>query len=174
MDYEVTVNDQEPFSVRREGRNGSGKVEQILMNDVPVSCSVRETGPGVFSILYGNRSFQGLLLDLDRQTKTLRLRVNGQVLVVQITEPVDRIIAKMGWESAAAAAVHQIVAPMPGLIVKVHVEAGQQIKKGDPLLVLEAMKMENVFKASADAVVKAVKVQPTDVVAKGMVLVELA
>lgn len=174
MEYEVTVNDQKPFSIVTEGGGVSGKVEQILMKDVPVSCSFGQSGPGLFSILYGSRSFQGVFLGLDRSSKSVRLKINGQLMVVRITEPVDRIIEKMGWERTDVQAVNQIVAPMPGLIVKVHVQQGQQIKKGDPLVVLEAMKMENVFKASADAVVNAVKVQQNDVVNKGMVLVELA
>jgi biotin carboxyl carrier protein len=60
---------------------------------------------------------------------------------------------------------------MPGLILSVAVAEGQEVKKGDPLLILEAMKMENVIKAPADATVKVIKVRKGDSVDKNQVLV---
>ena len=63
---------------------------------------------------------------------------------------------------------------MPGLILKVLVTEGQEIKKGDPVLILEAMKMENVFKAPGDAIVKTIKYKAGEAVEKGAILVELA
>ncbi len=62
---------------------------------------------------------------------------------------------------------------MPGMGLKVLVEAGQQISKGDGLLILEAMKMENLLKASSDATVKAIRVNERTAVEKGAVLIEL-
>ena len=61
---------------------------------------------------------------------------------------------------------------MPGLIVGIHVQSGDAVKKGDSLLILEAMKMENVLKAPADATVKAIRTTKGDRVEKGQVLVE--
>jgi biotin carboxyl carrier protein len=62
---------------------------------------------------------------------------------------------------------------MPGMILKVLVEPGQLINKGDGLLILEAMKMENVLKASGTATVKSIKVDERTAVEKGAVLIEL-
>jgi biotin carboxyl carrier protein len=62
---------------------------------------------------------------------------------------------------------------MPGMILKVLVEPGQQISKGDGLLILEAMKMENVLKASTDATVKSIKAIERTAVEKGAILIEL-
>jgi biotin carboxyl carrier protein len=61
---------------------------------------------------------------------------------------------------------------MPGLIVDIKVEAGQEVKKGDPILILEAMKMENIIKSPGDGVVKAIKVNPRDNVEKNQVLIQ--
>jgi biotin carboxyl carrier protein len=69
--------------------------------------------------------------------------------------------------------VNDIKAPMPGLVLKVLVTPGQAIKKGDPVLILEAMKMENVFKATSDATVKEIKVAELTAVEKGEVLIVL-
>jgi biotin carboxyl carrier protein len=60
---------------------------------------------------------------------------------------------------------------MPGLILKVAVTQGQFVKKGESLIVLEAMKMENVFKASADCIIKEIKVQEKQAVEKGQELI---
>jgi biotin carboxyl carrier protein len=64
-------------------------------------------------------------------------------------------------------------APMPGKVIAVHVQAGQEIRKGDELLVVEAMKMENALRAPRDGRVKAVAVKAGDPVSPGLVLVEL-
>ena len=65
-------------------------------------------------------------------------------------------------------------APMPGQVLKILVTAGQHISAGDPLLILEAMKMEQTLRASMDGVVEAVLVKQGDVVAPGDVLVHIA
>ena len=66
-----------------------------------------------------------------------------------------------------------LVAPMPGLVVRVNVTTGQAVTAGMGIVVMEAMKMENELRASANAMVKAVHVQPGQAVEKGMVLIEL-
>ncbi|NDC42459.1 MAG: biotin/lipoyl-binding protein, partial [Chitinophagia bacterium] len=66
-----------------------------------------------------------------------------------------------------------IKAPMPGMVLRILVEPGQKINKGDGLIVLEAMKMENLLKATTPATVKAVKVTERTAVEKGAVLIEL-
>jgi len=63
-------------------------------------------------------------------------------------------------------------APMPGLVVRVEVAAGQRVAEGDGVVVLEAMKMENELRAGASGVVRAVLVTPGQVVERGQVLVE--
>jgi biotin carboxyl carrier protein len=63
---------------------------------------------------------------------------------------------------------------MPGLVVRINVEPGDPIRAGQPLVVMEAMKMENELRATSDGVVRAVRVQPGAAVEKGTVLVEIA
>lgn len=71
--------------------------------------------------------------------------------------------------ATAESALH---APMPGLIVKVHAAPGDQITKGQPLLVIEAMKMENIIKAKHDGIVKTINVTAGKSVEKGDILLE--
>ena len=66
-----------------------------------------------------------------------------------------------------------LVAPMPGMIVRVNVQVGDPVRAGQGLVVMEAMKMENELRAQADATVKAVLAQPGSAVEKGALLIEL-
>jgi biotin carboxyl carrier protein len=74
--------------------------------------------------------------------------------------------------NANASKVNDLKAPMPGLIVDVKVQVGDSVKKGDIILILEAMKMENVLKSTGEGKVKAIKVVPKQNVEKNQVLIE--
>jgi biotin carboxyl carrier protein len=68
------------------------------------------------------------------------------------------------------AKVSEIKAPMPGLVLRILASEGEEVQKGGNLLVLEAMKMENIIKAPADVIIKSVKVNPGDKVEKNQVM----
>jgi len=68
--------------------------------------------------------------------------------------------------------IKELQAPMPGRILQFFVESGQEVQVGDPILSLEAMKMENVLKADGVGVVKYIQVEVGSVVDKGAVLIE--
>lgn len=84
-----------------------------------------------------------------------------------------RAIRDLSAAAAGAQGPAPVVAPMPGLIVRLHVQVGDQVEAGQPVVVMEAMKMENELRAQAAGTVKAVHAQPGKAVEKGMVLVEL-
>ena len=67
-----------------------------------------------------------------------------------------------------------LLCPMPGLVKAIHVAAGQDVKAGEALCVVEAMKMENILKAERDAKVKAVKAKTGDSLAVDAVIMEFA
>ena len=68
--------------------------------------------------------------------------------------------------------VKEVKAPMPGLVVSVIATKGQEVKEGDSLLILEAMKMENVLKSPVDGVIKNIKIEETNTVEKNEILIE--
>ncbi len=67
-----------------------------------------------------------------------------------------------------------LLCPMPGLVKAIHVTTGQEVKAGDPLAVVEAMKMENILRAERDGVVKALKAKPGESLAVDAVIIEFA
>ena len=118
--------------------------------------------------------------------KNLRITVNGTVYDVQVEElgsdaapapaaaPAAVAPKKAAAPKAAAGAGEKVAAPMPGTIVSVNVSEGQSVKKGDVLVVLEAMKMENEIKAPRDGSISSVAVSKGASVDTGATLVTIA
>lgn len=126
-----------------------------------------------FHILNGNKAYRAEVVDYDLAGKTFSIKVNGSTYEVKLSDQYDQLIKKLGLAKQSQHKVKDIKAPMPGLVLSVSVEAGQAVKKGDPLLILEAMKMENVIKSPGEGVVKAVSIQQGQAVEKGFVLIEM-
>ena len=84
-----------------------------------------------------------------------------------------RAIRELAGATAAATGPAPLVAPMPGMIVRVNVGVGDRVHSGQGLVVMEAMKMENELRATAEATVKSVLAQPGAAVEKGALLIEL-
>ena len=101
------------------------------------------------------------------------ISVDGRRFAAEALDERTRAIRDLSAASAAAAGPSPLVAPMPGLIVRVNVQPGDPVQAGQGLVVMEAMKMENELRALAAGRVKAVHAQPGKPVEKGAVLVEL-
>ncbi|WP_420148740.1 biotin/lipoyl-containing protein [Spirosoma sp.] len=125
-----------------------------------------------FHILHQNRSYTAEIIDLNALEKTVGLKINGHIHQVQLKDRFDLLLEKMGMSSTAKVKVNDLKAPMPGLIVGINAQPGESVNKGDSLLVLEAMKMENVLKAAGDGTIKAIRIAKGDRVEKGQVLIE--
>jgi biotin carboxyl carrier protein len=80
------------------------------------------------------------------------------------------MLDKMGMSATSDEKMDNVKAPMPGLVLDILVEAGQSVNKGDNLLILEAMKMENIIKASGNGVVKNININKKDAVEKNQLL----
>ncbi|MCB9045832.1 MAG: acetyl-CoA carboxylase biotin carboxyl carrier protein subunit [Chitinophagales bacterium] len=163
---QISVNDKEAYSVVNEGG-------EWLLDGTKVDCDIQLQPNGLISILYNNKSYTATVEGIDVKAKQLTLRIDGRLQRVAVSEPMDQLLASMGMDLKAMQKAEPVKAPMPGMILKIMVEPGQQIAKGDGLLILEAMKMENVLKAGADAKVKAINVQEKTAVEKGAILIEL-
>jgi pyruvate carboxylase subunit B len=103
-----------------------------------------------------------------------RLLVHGSRHDVQVVDERTRHIRSLTGSGPVRPGAGQLRAPMPGLVVRVLVEAGQAVEPGQGLIVLEAMKMENELRASAAGVVAGIRAVPGQAVEKGQVLVEFA
>lgn len=101
------------------------------------------------------------------------LDIEGHRYTVDAADERTRAIRDMTAKSAAASGPAPLKAPMPGLIVRIHVKPGDHVEPGQGLVVMEAMKMENELRATSAGTVKSIKVDPGTAVEKGTLLVEL-
>lgn len=163
---QTTINNKSNFAV--EQVDG-----QWMINDSPAALDIQVQPNGLISVLLDNKSYTATVEKVDTKAKELVLKIDGQPYTVAIKEPIDQLLSSMGLDLKAMQKIEPVKAPMPGMILKVLVEPGQQINKGDGLLILEAMKMENVLKATGPATVKAIKINERTAVEKGTILVEL-
>lgn len=142
------------------------------INNQPVDWNLVTITDGYFHIIYNNESYRAELVKADYATKTFSIKINGKVIPVSVKDRFDLLLEKMGMSGASANKTIVIKAPMPGLIIDLKVKAGDAVKQGDPLLILEAMKMENIIKAPGEGTVKSVKAKKGDSVEKNQVLIE--
>ena len=144
---------------------------EILVDAVPFEWDIVLIRPGTFHIIKDAVSYYAELIQADYAAKTFTIKINGNLHTLRVKDRFDLLLDKMGMSAADAHKINEIKAPMPGLIIAIKVVPGQEVKKGDPLLVLEAMKMENILKSPGDGVVKTIKVNLRDNVEKGQVLI---
>lgn len=142
----------------RESRQGL----QVVVDGAVIVPLVEEIGPGTFLWREGSRSET---FHCVRDGDTIHLFWRGSVYrLVEETE---------GGRGTRRHVSGGLEAPMPGKVIEVKAVAGQAVKKGDELLVVEAMKMENAIRAPRDGTVRAVNARVGDMVGPGTVLVEL-
>ncbi len=155
--YRVSVDDKYEF--------------QLLSNDAE-NIDQTETFNQKLHLLHNNKSFTIQLLENDFVNRNYSVKVNGNIYKVKIGTPLDELIKEMGLSLGNASVEDEIHAPMPGIILEVNVSEGGEVKKGDSLCVLEAMKMENSLTATRDGVIKSVNIAKGDTVEKGILLIE--
>ena len=163
---ELTVNDKNTFSVT----NDDG---QLTLDNAPADWDASQQPNGLISVLYNGKSYTAIVDQVDRKSKEVTLRINGQRYKTAIKEPIDMLLSNMGMDLKAMQKAEPVKAPMPGMVLKILVSPGQQVNKGDGLVILEAMKMENILKATSAGTVKAIRVNERVAVEKGTVLIEL-
>ena len=165
--YKVKVNEEAEQQIEISGK-------EILLNGKSIAWDQIETGKNRFHVLMSNHSYVCEVLSADAQKKSFEIKVNGQICSVLLKDRFDELLHHLGMDKVAAHRVNMIRAPMPGLVLKLIAKEGQQIYAGDSLLILEAMKMENVIKSPGEGTVKFVKVKERDAVEKNQVLIELS
>lgn len=129
-------------------------------------------GNSKFHILKDHKSYQAEIISSDFIAKKYTVKVNNTTYEVAISDALDILIQSMGIERGRTKVINAIKAPMPGLILEISVSIGQEVKENDPLLILEAMKMENSFLSPRDGVIKSIAVEKGNAVDKGQLLIE--
>lgn len=144
---------------------------QLSEKDI-TELDILKTGKNTFHILKNGASFKVEITAEDFNSRVYTIKVNGNDYQASIDTPLDELIKKMGFASNGAKNINSISAPMPGLILEISVEEGQEVEEDQPLVILEAMKMENIITSPRNGVVKKIAVSQGDAVDKKQLLIE--
>lgn len=132
------------------------------------------TGENEFHVIENGKSHWVTVMEFDLRSRTCLLKVDGEIKKVRFLRDLDLMIEKMGLNAVQVNTLKSLPSPMPGLVTGIKIQTGQAVEKGTPLLILEAMKMENVIVAPHPAVIKEIKVKAGQAVEKGAVLIEFS
>ena len=154
--YQATINDNQTFSFE----NSDFDWDLIAINE------------RTFHILHNNQSYEATILEADIPTKTVQVQIGQHTYSVALKDKFDLLAEQLGFSNLSSQKLNYVKAPMPGLVLDVMVKAGDEVQKGDSVLILEAMKMENVIKAEGNAVVKSVSISKGDAVEKNQIMIE--
>ena len=142
-----------------------------MINNVPFNWDVIEIKDGSFHVIKDNKSYTVDVIKADYQEKNITVSVNGNKYQLNVKDKYDELLKTLGLDNLNSNKVNEIKAPMPGLVLDIRVAEGATVQKGDPILVLEAMKMENIIKSPTDGVIKKINVKKGVAVEKNQVLV---
>jgi len=143
----------------------------VEVNGKTVDVDLSQLGPHKYHLLHNYKSYNLEVVSHDKKSGEMAIKVNNRVVKVKIKTALDELLSKMGLSSNNVAATKDIGAPMPGLILDVVVKEGDEVQKGDKLLVLEAMKMENIIKSPGSGKIKSIVVKKGDTVNSGEKLI---
>jgi len=159
--YDATADGR---TVRVEVRGKDGRYT-VTLDGGPLEVDLHETSRGFFSLLLGGASYE---VGLDRRDGVFTVVLPDDILEVALVEAAKGAIAPLRKVASGPA---RVTAPMPGRLVRVLVEAGQEVAAGQGLVVMEAMKMENEIRSPRAGRVREVPVRERQAVETGALLV---
>ncbi len=165
--YQLKVNEKFNFEVSET--QGAWTV-----NGNPMELDTLVIKDNMLHVLHQHTSYRVEIVSFSKEAKTASIKVNGHTYSIAIKDRFDDLLRQLGLDNLQSAKVAELKAPMPGLVLSVLVKEGDEVKKGDNLLVLEAMKMENNIKSPADVTIKSIKIKPSDKVEKNQVLIQFS
>lgn len=161
----VISENKREFNVELDNNSSSGTIDGNIFN-----WDVKKVKNNLFHVIKDNKSYNLELLKLNPEEKTVFVKINGLKYKFQLKDKFDDLLHSLGMDNLLVTKVSDLKAPMPGLVLSIDVEIGKEVKKGDALLILEAMKMENVIKSPTDGVIKSIAVKTGQAVEKNQLL----
>jgi biotin carboxyl carrier protein len=148
MKYATTIGERTYIvEINREG--------EVTIDGNTFPVDLQAIDEVTYSLLMSNRSYEALV---DTAGDELAVLLGGRLYTAQVLDERARRLSRPGGSSVPSGEV-TLKSPMPGLIVAVSVAEGQAVKKGQTVIVLESMKMENELKAPRDGTVSSIKVK---------------
>jgi len=148
------------------------KEDQLVVDGTPMTWDKVKIKDNYYHLIIDNQSYTAEVVKVDTHEKTVWLKLSGITFQLKIKDNLDLLLEKLGMNDNNTQKLTFIKAPMPGLILNINVKEGQEVKEGDPIMVLEAMKMENVLKSPGTGVIRKINVKVGTSVEKNYPLIE--
>lgn len=145
------------------------KNDTLLFNGEPPAYLLNRIKSNQYLLQVDNRNYN--LFVVDRDGNQMTLDINGYQVSVNVKDHIAQILEQLGMDMDLTEEINELVAPMPGSIIEIAVAEGAEVKQGDTLLILEAMKMENIIKSPTDGIIQKLHVQKGTNVEKNQVLI---
>jgi len=158
MSYEVKINDR-ISTIEMLGKDGS--MFQIAIDNKIYELDIVEVEQGVYSILLDNKSFNVELVE-GRTGKSYTVNTLYETFAVDIIDAEAKYL--MNRKKDEGEDTNVITSPMPGKVVKILFKEGDEVKAGETVIIVSAMKMESEYKVKQDRIIKRILVQEGDTV----------
>jgi biotin carboxyl carrier protein len=164
MKYITTIDDQEFLVEMLDDKHVSvnGTTYEVDFESV--------SGQPVYSLIVDGKSHDAYVQESDDEWQVL---LRGRLYPVKVEDEREKRLRAAAGGGVAETGEYHLKAPMPGLVVTINIEEGQEITKGQVLLILESMKMQNELKAPRDGVISRIKVKAGESVEQKQVLLSL-
>ncbi len=150
------------------------QVNKEIFNLEPSNSNVQRLGDGKYLLTKGDKVYELYVLSESEDGKEIEIQIKQSYFKVNIQNELDLLLNQLGFKSADLKKVKELKSPMPGKIVKVLVNEGDDILTGQPLIILEAMKMENALQALSEGKVGKIMVENGASVNKNDILIKFA
>jgi len=147
------------------------KGEAIELDGKASKLDLSHLGANRYHLLLHHKSYNIEILYFNKSSGEVGIKVNNLQETVLVKTALDELLTQMGLTENNAPLTNDVCAPMPGLILDVVVAEGDEVKAGDKLFVLEAMKMENIIKSPNNGKIKSVIIAKGDSVNSGQKLI---
>jgi biotin carboxyl carrier protein len=145
--------------------------DEIVVDGQTLAVDFRSVfGQPVYSLILNGHSYEAYV---QRSEAAWEVLLHGQLRLVTVEDERQRRLRESSGGPAPKSGEYHLRAPMPGLIVAVPIDEGQPVAKGQDLIILESMKMQNELKAPRDGVVTRIRVRAGDSVEHNQVLLTL-
>jgi biotin carboxyl carrier protein len=160
---QLTVNEKHRFNIVQ-------KDEKTFIDSKEFVFDLKQIKDNIFHILHENKSYTAELVSINQQEKKAKVKINGNEYDVSLQDKYAELLETMGMNHSTKNSIPALKAPMPGMVLDILIKVGDQVNKGDSLLILEAMKMENIIKSSTTEIIKSIEIEKGSTVEKDQLL----